>query len=148
MNHTKYNVESLKERLKEKSCKLTPQRRFVLETVIENEGRHLSAEEIYELVREKCPEIGLATVYRTVQMFEEIGIVYKQNFVDGKSRYEISKGDDHQHHHLVCQKCNKVIEVEEDLLDQMEEKISTKYNFKITNHTLKFVGLCENCKEC
>jgi len=148
MANTLRDFEQLKEKMKEKGCKLTPQRRSVLDTIIENEGRHLSAEEIYELVKRKCPEIGLATVYRTMQMFEEIGIVYKQNFEDGRSRYEICSGDDHQHHHLVCQVCNKVIEVNEDLLEQLEEQISKKYNFTITNHTVKFIGFCNDCKEC
>ena len=141
------DFDQLKDKMKNRGCKLTPQRRSVLDIIIENEGRHLSAEEIYEQVKKKCPEIGLATVYRTMQMFDEIGIVYKQNFEDGRSRYEICTGDDHQHHHLICRSCNKVIEVNEDLLDQLEDQISKKYNFKITNHTVKFIGFCSECKE-
>ena len=108
---------NLKAQLKEKGWKLTPQRRSVLDVILENDGRHLSTEEIYELVKPKCPEIGLATVYRTMQMFDEIGLVYKHNFDDGRSRYELHNNEDHQHHHLVCVGCGKVIEVEEDLLN-------------------------------
>lgn len=136
----------MKEKLKEKGCKLTPQRRSVLDTIIENEGKHLSAEEIYDLVKAKCPEIGLATVYRTMQMFDEVGLVYKHNFDDGRSRYELNHNEDHQHHHLVCINCNRVIEVEEDLLEQLENEVEKKYNFSITNHNVKFFGYCENCK--
>ena len=139
-------LENLKEKLKEKGCKLTPQRRSVLDTIIENEGKHLSAEEIYDLVKAKCPEIGLATVYRTMQMFDEVGLVYKHNFDDGRSRYELNHNEDHQHHHLVCINCNRVIEVEEDLLEQLENEVEKKYNFSITNHNVKFFGYCENCK--
>lgn len=118
----------------------------MLDTIIENEGKHLSAEEIYDLVKEKCPEIGLATVYRTMQMFDEVGLVYKHNFDDGRSRYELNHNEDHQHHHLVCINCNRVIEVEEDLLEQLENEVEKKYNFSITNHNVKFFGYCENCK--
>lgn len=140
--------EYLREKLKEQGYKLTPQRRSILEIILETEGRHLSAEEIYELVKNKCPDIGLATVYRTMQMFEEVGLVYKHNFDDGRSRYELNHHNEyHQHHHLICVGCNKVIEVEEDLLEQLESGIESKYNFKINNHNVKFFGYCEKCRK-
>jgi Fur family ferric uptake transcriptional regulator len=140
--------EYLREKLKEKGCKLTPQRRAILDIILETEGKHLSAEEIYELVKDKCPDIGLATVYRTMQMFDEEGLVYKHNFDDGRSRYELNHhNEDHQHHHLICVGCNKVIEVEEDLLEQLEASIEAKYNFKINNHNVKFFGYCEKCRK-
>jgi Fur family ferric uptake transcriptional regulator len=140
--------EYLREKLKEHGYKLTPQRRSILEIILETEGRHLSAEEIYELVKNKCPDIGLATVYRTMQMFEEVGLVYKHNFDDGRSRYELNHHNEyHQHHHLICVGCNKVIEVEEDLLEQLESGIESKYNFKINNHNVKFFGYCEKCRK-
>lgn len=138
--------ETLKEKLKEKGCKLTPQRRSILDIIVENEGKHLSTEEIYDLVKQKCPEIGLATVYRTMQMFDEVGIVYKHNFDDGRSRYELNHNEDHQHHHLICVNCNKVIEVEEDLLEQLENEVEKKYDFTITNHNVKFFGYCNKCR--
>ncbi len=70
------------------------------------------------------PEIGLATVYRTVQLFDELDILVKHNFEDGKNRYELSqRGKDHDHHHLICLKCGKVSEVEEDLLDILEDSL-------------------------
>ncbi len=137
----------LREKLKEKGYKLTPQRRSILDIILETEGKHLSAEEIYDLVKDRCPDIGLATVYRTMQMFDEVGLVYKHNFDDGRSRYELNhQNEDHQHHHLICIGCNKVIEVEEDLLEQLEAGIEKKYNFRINNHNVKFFGYCENCR--
>lgn len=140
--------EYLRDKLKEKGYKLTPQRRSILNIILETEGKHLSAEEIYELVKSKCPDIGLATVYRTMQMFDEVGLVYKHNFDDGRSRYELNHhNEDHQHHHLICVGCNSVIEVEEDLLEQLENGIEKKYNFKIKNHNVKFFGYCEKCRK-
>jgi Fur family ferric uptake transcriptional regulator len=140
--------EYLREKLKEKGYKLTPQRRSILNIILETEGKHLSAEEIYELVKVKCPDIGLATVYRTMQMFDEVGLVYKHNFDDGRSRYELNHhNEDHQHHHLICVGCSSVIEVEEDLLEQLETGIEKKYNFKINNHNVKFFGYCEKCRK-
>lgn len=139
-------IENLKLILKEKGYKLTPQRRSILDEIIKNEGSHLTTEEIYDLVKVTCPEIGLATVYRTVQLLEEMGVLYKLDLDDGCSRYELCDEDEsHQHHHLICQNCGKVIEVEGDLLEELEQGIEKKYNFKIKNHSLKFYGICDNC---
>jgi Fur family transcriptional regulator, ferric uptake regulator len=143
---SKEKIENLKEFLKEKGYKLTPQRRAILNGIIDSEGSHLTAEELYDLVKVACPEIGLATVYRTVQLLEEMGVVYKLDLDDGRSRYELCQQDDtHQHHHLICNECGKVIEVQGDLLDEIEDVIEKKYEFTIQNHSLKFYGLCKEC---
>lgn len=140
--------EKFKQRLKTGGYKLTPQRRAVLEVIIDNEGKHLSTEEIYDIVKKECPEIGLATVYRTLQLLEKMGLVCRMNFDDGCNRYElIHDEEDHQHHHLVCIICGNVDEVEGDLLESLEEKIEEKYDFKITNHSVKFFGYCSKCKK-
>ncbi|SCY98212.1 Fur family transcriptional regulator [Alkaliphilus peptidifermentans] len=139
-------MDVLKERLKEKGFKLTPQRRATLDVIFGNQGKHLNTEEIYGLVKEKCPEIGLATVYRTLQLLEEMELVSKLNLDDGCSRYEFNNHeDDHQHHHLICQSCGNVIEVEIDLLDQLEQEIENVYQFKIKDHKVKFFGICSEC---
>ncbi len=142
------NAADFKERLKEKGCKLTMQRRSVLDVLLEHSNDHLSTEEIYDKVKGKFPEIGLATVYRTVQLFEEMGIVDRLNFDDGCSRFELASEDTvHHHHHLICEQCNKVFEVENDLLDDIEKEIESKYKFKIHDHNLMFYGICKDCEE-
>lgn len=141
-----YNV--LKEDLKKKGYKLTPQRRAIVDTIVESEGKHLTAEEIYDEVKLNCPEIGLATVYRTILLLEEIGIVSRLHLNDGCSRYELVHSDEkHRHHHLICNNCNAVIEVEDDLLDELENEIKTKYGFRIVDHSVKFYGYCKQCQE-
>jgi len=147
MRYLSREFEILKEKLKEKGYKLTPQRRSILDVILVNEGKHLSAEEVYDLVKGSCPEIGLATVYRTMLLFSEVGLVYKHNFDDGRSRYELNhRNEDHQHHHLICINCNKVIEVEEDLLEHLEDEVEKKYDFEIKNHNVKFFGYCNKCR--
>lgn len=142
------NATDFKEKLKEKGCKLTMQRRSVLDVLLEHSNDHLSTEEIYDKVKGKFPEIGLATVYRTVQLFEEMGIVDRLNFDDGCSRFELASEDTvHHHHHLICEQCNKVYEVENDLLDDIEKEIESKYNFKIHDHNVMFYGICKDCEE-
>ncbi|MGG7176084.1 Fur family transcriptional regulator [Clostridium paraputrificum] len=141
-----FNV--LKEDLKSKGYKLTPQRRAIVDTIIESEGKHLTAEEIYDEVKKNCPEIGLATVYRTILLLEDIGVVSRLHLNDGCSRYELVHSDEtHRHHHLVCNNCNSVIEVQDDLLEELEEGIETEYGFKILDHALKFYGVCSECQK-
>lgn len=139
-------INVLKEKLKEKGYKLTPQRRATLDVIIKNQGKHLNTEEIYDLVKDECPEIGLATVYRTLQLLDEMGVISKLNLDDGCSRYELNTHvDDHQHHHLICEKCGSVIEVEIDLLETLEDEIEKNYNFRVKDHKVKFFGICSKC---
>ena len=139
-------IEKLKISLKEKGYKLTPQRRAIVDMIIRNEGSHLTTEELYDLVKVECPEIGLATVYRTVQLLECMGVVCKLDLSDGCSRYElVHEEENHQHHHLICTSCNKVTEVHGDLLESLEHEIEEKYCFKVKNHSLKFYGICKDC---
>ena len=124
MGGNSININELKENLKEKGYKLTPQRRAILDIIIDKEGQHLTAEEIYDEVKKICPDIGLATVYRTVLLLEEVGVIYKLDLNDGCSRYELVHSDEeHRHHHLVCNKCKNVFEVQDDLLEELEERI-------------------------
>jgi Fur family transcriptional regulator, ferric uptake regulator len=140
-------IEKLKINLKQKGYKLTPQRRAIVDIIIQNAGSHLTTEELYDLVKTECPEIGLATVYRTVQLLEELGVVSKLDLNDGCYRYELVREDEnHQHHHLICSQCGNVIEVQGDLLEVLEHEIESKYDFKIKNHSVKFYGICSECK--
>ena len=140
------NIDELKENLKEKGYKLTPQRRAILDIIIDKEGQHLTAEEIYDEVKKICPDIGLATVYRTVLLLEEVNVIYKLDLNDGCSRYELVHSDEeHRHHHLICDKCKKVIEVQDDLLEELEDRIENSYKFKILDHSVKFFGVCSEC---
>lgn len=134
--------------LKEKGYKLTNQRMHVFGVLLENEGRHLNSQEIYEHVRRKYPEIGVATVYRTLALLEEMGLIYGVDFEDGFQRYEIAKADEeHRHHHLICLECGSIREVQEDLLGELEERIYQQNKFKVKNHRVKFYGYCEQCLE-
>jgi Fur family ferric uptake transcriptional regulator len=139
--------EGYKKKLKEAGYKLTPQRIAILNAIEENKGKHLNTEEIYDIVRQRNPEMGLATVYRTLQLLEELEVVSSLNLEDGCVRYELYSDDgQHNHHHLICSNCFAVIEVEGDLLEELEEKIEKEHDFKILDHKLKFYGICSKCK--
>ena len=121
MEQQKKTEELLKQRLKEKGLKVTHQRILVLSVLEQNSGRHMTAEDIYELVSQDYPEIGLATVYRTLQLLWDMQLVDRINLDDGCVRYEI--GDELEHH---------------------IEKVT---GFHVLDHELKFYGLCKECME-
>lgn len=133
--------------LRKKGYKLTSQRGSILEVIWGNEGKHMSAEEIHMAVKRDIPKIGIATIYRTLYLLEELGVLIKLDFEDGRNRYELSHPEqDHDHHHLICLKCGEVSEVEEDLLDSLEDKINKNFGFKVINHKVKFFGHCKKCQ--
>ncbi|NLN65315.1 MAG: transcriptional repressor [Clostridiaceae bacterium] len=137
----------LSQLLRKKGYKITSQRKAVLDVVIENDGEHLSSQEIYELVKKKHPDVGIATIYRTLPVLEELGFVYAVDLEDGCIRYELNRVDQlHRHHHLLCERCGKVTEVKDDLLDEIEAKIYKNYGFTIKDHRVKFYGICAECQ--
>ena len=121
--------------------------------VLSSTKSHMSAEDVYNSVNKKHPSIGLATVYRTLELLAEMVIVMKLDFGDKRARYELAESfssKDH-HHHLVCNNCGRIVEYTEfiddevELLKKTEKGLSKKYNFKIENHMIQFHGLCEKC---
>lgn len=140
--------ERFKEMLREKKLKVTNQRLLVLETIADHPGEHLTAEEIYELVKYKYPEIGLATIYRTVQVLVDLHVIGKVSFDDGLARYELElSGEDsrHHHHHAICSSCGAVMSFEDDLLDNLEKAVQERMGFQVTDHEVKLYGYCAKC---
>ncbi len=137
--------------LREHGLKVTHQRLLVLETIASRPEEHLTAEDIYELVKAVSPEIGLATVYRTIQLLNELHLIDRINFDDGFVRYEMGSApnqkQEHRHHHLICMKCGKVISFRDDLLEELEEKIASTTGFTVVNHEVKLFGCCAACRK-
>ncbi|HEX6594374.1 MAG TPA: Fur family transcriptional regulator [Bacillota bacterium] len=143
-----HRIDRIKKLLHAQSYKLTPQREATVKVLLEREEDHLSAEEIYLLVKEKAPEIGLATVYRTLELLLELEVVDKINFGDGVSRYDLRKeGAEHFHHHLVCIECGSVEEIVDDLLGEVEKIVESEWGFLVKDHRLTFHGLCKQCQQ-
>lgn len=134
-------------RLRNHAYKLTPQRKTILKIFFEHADQHLSAEDIYQIIRPLNSEIGLATVYRTLDLLAELGILQKNDFGDGRSRYEFTRQDEHHHHHLICLRCGNVSEFDDDLLESLEAVIAKRTKFKVMDHDLKFYGYCHKCGE-
>lgn len=144
-------LQQLKDLLKEKGMKITTQRLAILKVLIQQPNRHLTAEEIYDLVKVDWPDIGLATVYRNIQLLSEMHLIDKLNLDDGYIRYELGNSErdknQHHHHHMICLDCGRVFMFEEDLLDNLENKIMQTTGFVVSDHEVKLYGHCKACEE-
>lgn len=130
--------------LSEKNLHYTNQRSLIVEEFIQSK-KHLSAEELYEIVKEKGETIGQATVFRTLKLLEEARIATPVNFGDKTVRYELAFGAGH-HDHLVCTKCGKILEIYDSKLENRKEKICKKNGFLPSHHRLEIFGICKACR--
>ncbi len=139
---------------RERGYRITGPRQCILQVLVESE-EHLSAEEIFVKVHQLYPDIGLATVYRTLDLLTQMGLVWKLDLGDGKARYEIVKGPHKkkQHFHCVCTRCGKVIDYEgfsreeAALLRKVKSTLADRYGFGVTSHSLRLYGICQDCRK-
>ena len=146
----KMNDETVKGLLRKAGLKVTNQRMIVLDIIASHPAEHLTAEEIYDLAKVNSPEIGLATIYRTVQVLLDLHVIDKVTFDDGFTRYELNgeeSASGHRHHHAICTGCGKVYSLESDLLDSLEAEVMEKLDFLVMNHEVKLYGLCSECRK-
>ncbi|WP_371370746.1 Fur family transcriptional regulator [Sporomusa aerivorans] len=142
------DLTNLRQKFREREYKLTPQRQIILQVFLDNRDKHLSAEDVHNIVRQQSNDIGLATVYRTLELLSDLDVLQKMDFGDGRSRYEINEtSTPHHHHHLICLSCGEVREFEDDLLEELENVIAKKSNFTIVDHQVKFYGYCQECRK-
>ena len=125
--------------------RLTPQRLMILKSV-EEADTHISAEEIYDQIRVHYPQMNISTVYRTLELVKELGLVTETDLGDGRSRYHCM-GKGHSHHHLVCENCGDIVDMEESTLSPLWADIQQKHNFKVNMKHLAIFGRCVNCAE-
>ena len=130
------------DRLRAAGHKITPPRLAVLE-VIEQEGEHLNPAEILTRAQAIYPALGRATVYRTLELLTQLGIVRPIYVGEYGPTYIRAEGG---HHHLVCSTCGIVIDFDQCAAEQMTQELSERFGFQIKSHLLEFYGLCERCK--
>ncbi len=131
------------ESLKEKGYRLTPQRMMVLEALHQAEG-HITAPEIYGRVRAKYPWVNKSTIYRTLELLKELDLVTETELGGDKLYYH--QADKGHHHHLVCQKCGRTIDLDESLLTPLEDTLKRKYHFQADLRHLAIHGHCLRCQ--
>ncbi len=128
-----------------KNLRPSKQRKEILDVFLSND-RHLTADEIYRIAKEKNPKIGFATVYRTLRLLIESGLCRELKFEDGITRYENLYA--HKHHdHLICIKCGKFVEIFNPEIEKLQEKIYKEHNFYPEKHKMELYGICKKCRK-
>ncbi len=129
--------------LAQRGLRLTPQRMMILEA-IEARDDHFSAEEIYEAVRRRYSHMNLSTVYRTLEVLEQAELVTQTDLGDGRVRYHWAEKS--RHHHLICQGCGHVVDLEESLLAPLKETLHRDYGFAANIAHVTIFGRCARCR--
>lgn len=135
--------EGLIEQLREGGYRLTPQRSMILFAICDSPG-HLSAEEVYERVRQQYPYVDISTIYRTLQLFKRLRLITETDLGDGAIRYELAVR--RRHHHLVCRQCGGTISLEHDFLEPLRSSLHQRYGFDADIDHLAIFGLCASCQ--
>ena len=131
-------------KLSEQGYRLTPQRMLVL-SAIANSDNHISAEEIYAQVIAKYSHVNISTIYRNLELLKRLGLVTETDLGGGRVRYH--PADKGHHHHLVCQECGKIIDLDESVLTSLKSRLLREYKFNADLRHLAIFGRCANCNE-
>ena len=137
--------QELNDYMLKRGLRSTEQRRLIIDTFFEVH-EHITIDSLLKLVRAVDARVGYATVYRTMKLLSESGVVQEHKFGDGFTRYELSDEDAH-HDHLVCLECGKIIEFEEPQIELLQDKIAKRYGFLVRAHKLEMDGLCADCQK-
>jgi Fur family ferric uptake transcriptional regulator len=137
-------MEQVGERLRSLGFRVTPQRTLILAALVSGQG-HVSAEDIYAEVRSIYPHVNISTVYRTLEQFRDIGLVTQTDLGGGCVQYHCA--DKGQHHHLVCQKCGRTIELEDSFVEPLRTRLLEEHQFHADMMHFAIFGRCAECEQ-
>lgn len=138
-------LEAYKAYLTQHKLKYTAQRETIISEFL-RAGGHLSAEELFRMVKKKSAGVGLASVYRTINSLVEAGLAVERRFLNRTSVYELHSPDQH-HDHLICLRCRKIFEFENEAIEDQQRKVAESLGFQLKDHKLELYGWCQrvNC---
>lgn len=138
-----YSRKTIEHALRQHGYKITPQRRTVISEIL-NTHEHLTPAAIHDRVKTEHPGIGLVTIYRTLEILAELGLICETHAGHSCRSYLMRESSAH-HHHLICSDCGKVVDFADCNLDDLENRLTEKSGFKISGHLLEFLGQCRQC---
>jgi len=138
-------IEALNRFISEQGLKNTKQRDLIATIVLEAEG-HIGVEDIYRRARRKDPRVGFSTVYRTMKLLKECGLVSERHFGDGVARYEPVHDGEH-HDHLICVRCGTIVEFEDEDIEARQDAIASRHGYIVQSHKHEIYGLCPTCQK-
>ena len=137
-------LDKLERYLQRKSQKLTSQRRTLLEKIVAMDKTHFTADDLVAEFFDERPRVSKATIYRSLGVMVEAGILEEHQFGESYKVYELSEGRPH-HDHLICTSCNKILEFFSEEMEALQEKVAKKHGFHPTHHSQEIFGLCSEC---
>ncbi len=140
---TSVKMDRLNECLENKGLKSTRQRHFIAEVFFKT-TTHINLEELLKKVKRKMPRVGYATVYRTMKLLTECGFAIERQFGDGQTRFE-NLPDGGHHDHMICVKCSKIVEFQNQMIEDLQIETARKLGFEVLRHKLELYGYCKGC---
>lgn len=142
------SVDELQDQLnaymERKGLRSTSQRRLVSDIFFRTSGHH-SIDDVLAMVRAKDPKVGYATVYRTMKLLVECGLANERHFGETVTRFEIALHD-HHHDHLICVDCKRIVEFEDDSIEELQRKLAERQGFSLISHKHELYGICADCR--
>jgi len=132
--------------LKEKGLKSTAQRDDIARVFFAS-SRHMSIDDLYQEVRKVNPRVGYATVYRTMKLLKDCELADERHFGDGQTRYERAESEEEHHDHLICDSCGRIVEFNDEELEDLQEQIAERLGFVLAHHRMELYGVCRECRE-
>ncbi len=131
--------------LRRAGLKVTHPRLRILHVLEHSEKRHLTAEDVYRQLLQQGEDAGLTTIYRVLTQFETAGLVVRHNFGEGRSVFELDKGEHHDH--LLCVACGQVEEFIDDVIEKRQREVAAEKGYEMTDHYLHIYGICAACRD-
>ena len=135
----------LRKELKDRNFRITAQRELIMRIFAESPEDHLSVEEVYRKLLDKRSRISKATVYRTVELLSDLGLLRKIEIDEGIVRFELADSNKHGKHHLICTDCGETMTIPDELVEKIEERVIQETGFEPEDHNIKFYGKCASC---
>ena len=137
------DVRTLHDALRKAGHRLTPQRTLILKVLVER-GGHLTAEEIHEHAQQDYPFLNLSTVYRTLDVLQDVGVVVETDLGGGRREFELTGRG--QHHHLVCERCGRIIQIDGEVLQPLRDLLAAQHGFEARLDHFAIFGICRECQ--
>ena len=142
-HHHEHQLDESIASLRKAGVRITPQRQAILKFLIKVDT-HPTADEIYQSLSPDFPNISVATIYNNLKVFKKIGIVKELTYGDASSRFDF---DTHNHYHVICEKCGKIVDFHYPLLSEVEQLAQHVTNFNVSHHRMEIYGICESCQQ-
>lgn len=130
--------------LRSHGFRITPQREMIIEAIA-HQGNHINAEDVFTLVQQRTQSMNIATVYRTLDLLVEQGLVSRIDLGEGRVMYATTQHGPHIH--LVCRQCGRIIDADQELLSALKDRLETEYQFAADLQHISLLGLCSSCQK-